>query len=136
MRLKKIAGALAMLFAVCATAVAEQEITGLRIASPTSMYSLGVTYSEDEASAVQAGADFAFASNSHLHVDLGWQHSPQELADLDSYRGGVGFYHDFDIFGFSLGYEYWGDRDFIDTHKLRGALSVHGDVGRIALLAE
>jgi hypothetical protein len=107
---------------------------GKRIRSDT--YLMSVLYTEDDASAVRAAASFGLGSNSQLLVDLAYVHSPIEFDDLSTYRGGVSFGHDFARFGFDLGYEYWGDRDRIDTHTLRGSLSYRWTEGRIALLAE
>jgi hypothetical protein len=100
------------------------------------IFSLAALYNEDDAFAVQVGAIFAVGTKSHLDFGLGYTSSPREADAANTYRGNVGFEHEFGTLGLTFGYEYWGDRDLIDTHKLYGSLYLDGDLGRIALLAE
>ncbi len=96
---------------------------------------LGTSYSEDDAYGVRAGANFQNGAST-FNVGLAFSRSPQELADLTTYRGNVAFDHDFSPFGLSVGYDYWGDFDLVDAQTVSGSIYVHGSLGRIALLTE
>jgi len=119
-----------------------QLISGLLVASAAfgqelgSAYSLSASYSEDGASALYGAADIGVGAANRLQFQLGYSHSPSDLADLSTYRAGVAFDHDFDPLGLTLGYEYWGDRDSIDSHALRASAYAHGSRGRVALIYE
>jgi hypothetical protein len=103
---------------------------------PPNVYTLAMLYGEEGSYAAQIGADFALGYANRLAFDLGYSHSPLALANLSTYRGGIGFDHDFDPVGITLGYQYWGDRDRIESHALRGSIYFHKGLGRVAFTYE
>lgn len=101
-----------------------------------SAYTLSISYSEDGASALQGAMDFGLDAANRLQLQFGYSRSPSDFADASTYRAGLAFDHDFDPLGFTLGYEYWSDRDSIDSHALQASAYAHGRRGRVALTYE
>jgi len=96
------------------------------------VYSLSGAYTDDDAYAVQLGADWAAGGSTHIHLDAANGVSPSTVGDITVYRGRFGVDYASKSVGIDLSYEYWGDPGVLDTHAGLGELYWHSAATRVA----
>ncbi|MBC7984554.1 MAG: hypothetical protein H7Y02_11940 [Candidatus Obscuribacterales bacterium] len=126
--MKKLTGTLLLLSLAMRVSAAESE--------RSDVYNVGASYSEDEAYAVQAGADLAVWSRSRFQLGGTYAHSKDVRDDVDTYQGYLNWDQHIAPFGFVLGVEYWGDRSRINSYAGRGAGYYQSDTTRVAVSFE
>jgi hypothetical protein len=105
----------------------------------TDVYTFAALYGED-AFAVNVAGDWQTNEALRIRLDAGFVDSEDNAADgtdgITTYTGRLTFDYHFDPVGLSVGYEYWGDTDSIDTQAALAAVYFRNDTTYFAAKGE